>query len=126
MTEKQKQQQTDQPFWSITAKDKPWFLIMTTLAGTAIAVTTVATAIVAPDPEKSITTIMVEVTNGIVSSYVAAGFGAWNILNAKNALIKIRARHPRKNAKRAKIQESDHNRPVDPPRQGPCRDKSEP
>ena len=125
MTEEQEQPQTDQTFWSIKSKDKPWFLIMTTMAGTALAVTTVATAIVAPDPEKSITTILAEATTGIASAYIAAGFGDWSILNAKNALIKIRARHPRKKAKRAKTQKSDHNKTVDPPGQGPCRDKNE-
>lgn len=88
--------QPDQSFWGINPNDKIWFITLTGTAGAAwsaaIAITAVMNRMNAPPnptPDETISALLAGIATGTAGAFAAAGFGAWLILNVKDAIMSI-------------------------------------
>lgn len=88
--------QPDQSFWGINPKDKIWFIILTGTAGAAWSAAIAITAVMnrmhpAPNPtqDETISALLTGIATGTAGAFAAAGFGAWLILNVKDAIMSI-------------------------------------
>ena len=75
--------------WGISPQDRPWFQVMTLLGGVAGSVTLTVLELEYRAPDATPNTTGLNIVLGIGGSFVAAGFTAWGILQAKELAMSI-------------------------------------
>ena len=80
---------TRETIWGISPQDRPWFQVMTLLGGVAGSVTLTVLELEYRAPDATPNTTGLNIVLGIGGSFVAAGFTAWGILQAKELAMSI-------------------------------------
>ena len=75
--------------WGINRKDRPWFQLLTLMGGLAGAVTLTMLELEYRPPDATPNTTGLNIVLGIGSSFVAAGFIAWGLLQIKELAMSI-------------------------------------
>ena len=75
--------------WGIDRKDRVWFQLLTLIGGTIISTTLAALELIYRSAEATPNTVAQNIVISIGTGFVAAGFIAWSILQAKELTMAI-------------------------------------
>ena len=75
--------------WGIDRKDRIWFQLLTLIGGTIISTTLAALELIYRSAEATPNTVAQNIVISIGTGFVAAGFIAWSILQAKELTMAI-------------------------------------
>ena len=84
---KPQKERPSQSIWGINPQDRNWFTTLTATAGTVYAAIAVTDIIRQRQPTDTTGDLMGDIATTIAGSYLAAGFVAWAILNAKDTIM---------------------------------------
>ena len=75
--------------WGINPKDRGWFQLLTLAGGTAGSIILTLLELDSPSPDAPAGDIARNITLGIGASFVASGFIAWGLIQAKEMTMSI-------------------------------------